>query len=605
MFLPRLWNKYSLNRLSILAITVWVAHFFYYRDFGLYEDDYAFISPALGWELSDFLNHAKNVFANWPQGRPIGFTLPQLFSLIGAQLGGIHVIYLIAYIIITINAFLFYRLLKKITYESIAFSGAFAFCLFPADTTHLFLMHALGLQTSITFLLIACNSYLSGKRILPYVIIIGSLLTYESPFMVFLGIPLLRDKLKWDLSLRKELIRHGAILAGIILVYGLIRINMGETRVMEAGSNLWNTFATPLKIGAALFIGPAVSLGLFFYGPIYTLLHWNWQLSIVFIICLVFFTWVHRRLTFDDFKTGDDINFLALPNKFIRNREFIQIIEQYSELVKFLLAAGIMLCSAYLLSFTHFPPIARFGRQTSMQLAAAFGGSLIFVTVCSALVSVSKSNRVHNQRVFLISLYFSLLVTYRFSIQLDVKQAWHNQQNFWSCAVENLPDMTDGTVIFVSDHDLPQTRYLLTNSWADPVILRQVFNFPDDWKNPPRLFVVDRNWTDRLIREGDDFMWEVPMATWPKHWEYLPNSNVILLELEQGQLIRKFGSININGQEIKLKPMPDNTRLDFERGPLYRYLVDETGCQSFLHEDKDAIFLHGMQGNEIASVKSE
>jgi hypothetical protein len=69
-------NKHALSTLACLALTIWVAHFFHFRDFGFYEDDYAVVSPAIGWNLSDLLNHAARVFVAWPQGRPLFFSLP-------------------------------------------------------------------------------------------------------------------------------------------------------------------------------------------------------------------------------------------------------------------------------------------------------------------------------------------------------------------------------------------------------------------------------------------------------------------------------------------------------------------------------------------------
>lgn len=160
-----------MQRTAVLVLTVWVAHFFYFRQFGLYEDDYAIVSPAIGWSLSQFLENTANVCWVWPQGRPLNFLLPSLASYIGTQLGGLHVTYLLAYAIVSLNAILFYFLLQRISSQAVALIGAFAFSLFPADTTHIFLTHAFHLQTSMTFLLVASLCYLSGQRILSYVLI--------------------------------------------------------------------------------------------------------------------------------------------------------------------------------------------------------------------------------------------------------------------------------------------------------------------------------------------------------------------------------------------------------------------------------------------------
>jgi hypothetical protein len=563
-------TKDALKILPVLALTIWVAHFFYFRSFGFYEDDYALVSPAMGWSLSDLFDNAVLVFRAWPQGRPLNFLLPPFFSFIGTQLGGLHVTYLIAFSIVTLNAFLFYVLLKNVSSETAAVIGTLTFCLFPADTTHIFLTHAFHLQTSLTFFLIASLCYLSGRQILPYVIIPGSLLAYESPFMVFLAIPLLKSK--WDRVLAKELIRHVAILLGIMLLVVVIRASVGEERVAEMGASISSAVRIPLKIGIALLLGPAVSLALFLYGPVRTLFHWDWQLTIIFVACLVFFMWVLRRLKFDSLEEKCDHQ-ITFRSPILTYAGTAQFPMHYLGTAKLLLAAVLMLCLAYVVSFTHFPPIARYGRETSVHLAAAFGGSLIFGCISSAFVSAANAYRLKNYAVVVLALYLSLLVAYRFSIQFDFKQAWENEREFWTSAIENLPDMTDETVVFVLDHDLPKTRYILTNSYADAIILAQMFQFPGDWKNPPRLFVVHNDWTEHLIREGDHFKWEVPTAALWSHWEVLPNSNVILLEIDHGKLARRFGSINVNGQTLELKPMPPNAKMSWEKRPLYDYLI--------------------------------
>lgn len=526
-----------------------MAHFFHFRAFGFYEDDYAHLSPAIGWRVSDLVNYAAQVFVTWPQGRPLNFLLPPLFFFIGSHLGGLHVAYLIAFVIETVNAWLFYVLLKRVSTDTIALTGALAFCLFPADTTHSFLVHAFHLQTSLTVLLIASLCYLSGQRLLSYLIAPASLMAYESPFMVFLAVPLLKHT--WDRALAKELVRHIAILSGILIVVLVIRASVGEERVTDMGSSLSIVIA---RIGAAVLIGPPVSLSLFGYGPIRTLFHWQWPLTLVFVAALVLFIWALGRMS-----------------------DTSQPPPVHPEVARLMLAGIVMLCLAYVASFTHFPPIARYGRATSVHLAAAFGASLIFGCVSSLFLAVAAAHRLKKQGVVALALYLSLVVAYGFSIQLDFKQAWSNQRAFWTGAIGNLPDMMDETIVFVIDEGLPRTRYIFTNSWADPTMLRQMFQFPAQWKNPPRLFVVHRDWPERVVDHGTQFKWKVPTATWWSHWETLPNANVILLEMERGRLVRKSGHIDVHGRSFDLKPMPRDASLNLRKGPLYDYVIIETG----------------------------
>jgi hypothetical protein len=232
-----------------------------------------------------------------------------------------------------------------------------------------------------------------------------------------------------------------------------------------------------------------------------------------------------------------------------------------------------MLGLAYGLSFTHFPPTALVGRMTSVHLAATFGGALLFACLCQSFLAFAQSRRLKNIAIILFSLYLSALGAYCFSVQLDFKQAWQNQQTFWTNAIGQMPDLADGTMIFILNHDLPATRYIRTNSWADPIMLAQIFRFPSTWKAPPRLFVVPSDWTKSFVQKNGQLLWQVPAATWVAHWEVLPDSNLILLEMENGSLVRRYGSILINGQTLHLKPLSPNPSPDWKKGVLYPLLI--------------------------------
>jgi hypothetical protein len=327
------------------------------------------------------------------------------------------------------------------------------------------------------------------------------------------------------------------------------------------------------KVIAAAFIGPAVSLGQFVYAPVRTLFTWNWELTVVFAVCLGIFTWVFRRLKIDSVGEKRE-HVLAFNSKYLSANGIVRVCPLFPSIAKLLLVATIMLCLSYTLSFTHFPPIATRNRMTSVHLAAAFGGSLLFACFCSICLSVADAYRFRNRALFVLALYMSLVVAYRFSIQLDFCEAWQDQRSFWTNAIEKLPDMKEGTIVFVLDHDLQRTRYIASNSWADDLLLRQILTFPKQWKNPPQLFVVDDRWTESVFREGHTLKWAVGWSG--GNWDVLQNANVILLEMETGKLMRRFGVINIGGEELELKPLSPEVSRDWQKGPMYSYLIDET-----------------------------
>jgi hypothetical protein len=136
--LARAVARESVQVLGLLALVTSVATFLHLRQFGLYEDDYFFVGEVIGNDPA-FLIQRLGYYASWPQGRPIGFFLPNFFSLVGYKLGGMHALYLLGFAIVLLNAFLFYILLRRRFSRTVAVSGALFFGVFPADTTEILL----------------------------------------------------------------------------------------------------------------------------------------------------------------------------------------------------------------------------------------------------------------------------------------------------------------------------------------------------------------------------------------------------------------------------------------------------------------------------------
>ena len=131
----------------------------------------------------------------------------------------------------------------------------------------------------------------------------------------------------------------------------------------------------------------------------------------------------------------------------------------------------------------------------------------------------------------------------------------------------------------LADADLTKVfryrSFIETHSWADPIILENLYKFPDNWKNPPRLFTVSNDWIGDIKQTGDGLIWLVPSATWPEHNEVLPISNVIVLHEEDGKLVRKEGSLNVNNELLLLKTaIPNSPKLPYQKTRVYTLLFN-------------------------------
>jgi hypothetical protein len=504
------------------AILVWVAQFHHFRELGLYEDDYFFISEAMGKDTGYLLSRFQTAFTVLPQGRPFGFFLPDLLSFIGDKLGGLPAIYLIGFGVVTLNTFLCYRLLRVRLPVAPASVGAAVFCLFPADTTKILLTHDFQLQPSLTFALLAALAYASNRRLLAYILGAGALLTYENGYLALFALPLFVRP--WDRSLPRALLVHAAALIGVLAVVVAARIVTGEGRA--AGSVGGIGELAPALLGS-LVLGPARSAAAMFYGPLKAVPGWDLEtisLAILSLLGFVALLWRTRH----EARKG-------------QRTQAIQIG-----------AAGLaMLVVGYGLAYTHFPPNAIIGRGTSVHLGATLGMSVLAAAVAWWLI-LSLRPRVATA---LLAGYVALAVGYYVTIERDFMRSWQLQRTFWQQVVECCSDLQDGTVLLYELNPAEETNFIFTNSWADPLVLGETFAFPSTWSVAPRLFSLTQ-WLDRVQPDGEDQLrWWVPGAVRDEHWEVLPQDNVILVRRDpDGGLMRVAGSLDIGGRILQLKP---------------------------------------------------
>jgi len=501
----------------LCAALAWLAQFHHFADFGLYEDDYWFISEAMGKDPSYLLARLQTAI-HLPQGRPFGFFLPDLLSWVGDKLGGLPAIYLLGFLVVSLNTYLCYRLLRARVPLAAAAVGAAVFCLFAADTTKIFLTHDFQLQPSLTFALLSGLAYAARRPALAYVLSAGSLLAYENGFLGLFALPLLLRP--WDRRLPRELVRHVLILVGIIALAVMVRFLVGESRATESVGSVGEIVP---KVVGSLLIGPPRSLAAMLIMPARALPTWDIETAILGILTLALF--------------GALLWYLPRPGG--RRREALEVG-----------AAGlVMLVLSYLLAFTHYPPVALVGRGTSVHLGATLGMAVVGAAVAWLVLQAWP-----RLGVAVLAAYVALAAGYYVIIERDFITSWHLQRAFWRQVAACCSDVQDGTVLLYELQPDQETTFIFTNSWGDALVLGETLRFPSEWTSPPRLFsLVD--WQSRVQADGAGLRWWVPAASWDEHWEPLPQGNVILLRrTSAGQLERVTGSVEVAGHSLALKP---------------------------------------------------
>lgn len=543
----------------LLGLVIWLSHFLQIRSFGFYEDDYSLVAPFITAPTGEDVALMWRRFTMTAQGRPVGFFAAVLFSRVGYELGGVAGIYALAFLLIWFNAVMLHRLVGHCLpeYPRAAIVAALVYALYPADTTKILLTHSLILQVSVAFLLAACLLYLHRRYFFSYLVICGSLLSYESGFITFLAAPLLSGS-GVDRSWR-NLLRHMVVMGCILAVAAVLRSLSREARIAELSLVKAASLAS-----LSFVIGPAMNVMLFFRAVSVSV----WEYS-GFLLPLACFLLTGAMLALCPEKNNDSD--LSGRTQLLSNSGQWREIDV--KLTKLLVAGLAMLGASYLLSFTHFPPTAAVGRMTSVHLCASVAGALTAASCWQIMYNACRNYWQRWLTLTLLVVSFALLAGYHGNIQSDFAASWRYQKSFWRQVTTLCPDLSDGTVIWVKRGSLPQTTYIQTNSWADLIVLRKIYRFPAEWKHPPRLVMVDK--LEELVRVGKNgLVWDVPAAYWAPHSEAVPHGNVILLEARGERLQRVNSNPAVQGSEIVLKPLAPDLQTHFPRTAAYTCLIE-------------------------------
>jgi hypothetical protein len=543
-------NNKSLKITTFLTIALitWIAHFWYFNHLGLYEDDYAFIGNILTMDFSRFVDSVKNMNLAFFQGRVVGFNILFFSAYFAGKLGGLPLIYISAYLLALTNNILFYLFLQRLWNQPIfVLTGTLAFTLFPADNTRAFLTH-IHILPALTFLLLAFLSYLNDKKFWSYLLITASFLSYETCFLLFITAPFLTKKPQSEIF--KELIKHLFILGTIFLVVLILRKLTGDSRVGDL--DIATAIFTPIR---QIITGPFVCLGTFVYRPWQTLHNLRGELLIFVPLSLLMLLWLFlQNSRFSGLNSGENW----------------PIIKQLSLL-------GIsLLFLAYPLTFT-VPATLISGRDSRVHAAAVVGASILGGILGYLIVYLANSYRQKNLAALLLATYFSLLIGFGIIVQQQNKLSWKYQQAFWADVIQLAPDLNDGQVILVDAPSLPWGSQLYPFAWSMPSVVGQLYQFPWQWKNVPKLYKLNPDWQLKIAANGEIALNnDNGLLFFYYPWEparQVKTSEIILLQEKDGKLVRTTTPIVAGAKKFSFKPLTNSTIDSFDKGYLYDYLI--------------------------------
>ncbi|MCT0253152.1 hypothetical protein KQ311_04740 [Synechocystis sp. CS-94] len=531
----------------LLIVVTWFARFLLVKDFGLYEDDWAFTSTAINNSLEQNWWRLTSALQTFWQGRPLHMAFLTFIPFWGAKLGGIQALYVIGFILISLNACLWFSFVRRVTHSTYgALIASLFFCLYPADTTFSLLQHLFGLQTALLCILLALHLYITissseilnfGLKGTSYLFAILSLLNYESLFLIFFSAPLFRPQ---HSSRRQKIVHYIAVFV-IAIIYLLIRRLAGESRVSEMGGII-----ALKKITQQVALGPLVSLGSFVLRPIQVLnqlLGHYWPALVIssilfFVILINLFNLTWRQdntcvLTFWRrwLMVGLLMTFLAYP-------------------------------SALLLSVTVID-----GRASRVHFSASLGTTFIFACFWILLLLATRTEKFKRYLALsLLSLQLGLLFTFCLDIQYQYRLSWQLQQAFIKDVITLSSDLQENTVILVQAPSLATGKQINPFDWSLPLVLESIYLFPSDWQFSPKIYRLysEANfpdyWQEHILKNNQFILSQNNLGL----YFYLPweperivdAKNVILLVEEEDSLVRRDYIIGNSGQRIALKMKP-------------------------------------------------
>jgi hypothetical protein len=390
------------------------------------------------------------------------------------------------------------------------------------------------------------------------------LFSYETTFPVFFAAPLLAYD--WDKKLLKKLILHAAILLGMLGAVYFLRSIIGEGRV--SGMGLREIFVTPFVHMAQ---GPFVSLGTYLYRPLQAIRNVNLEVLLAVGLSFpVFFLILSKLHLVEIPKLQESLGHL-------KNKAYNRLPEKLRSLLKLMISGAVMLVLAYPLTYT-VRAYAISGRDTRVHFAAVVGASIVLAAVLYLFLSYLKTHWKKTPAVILVALLFSLLFGYGFVIQRDYRLAWDHQQEFWTELLPLIQDAGEGTVILVEPDGLQYTRQIDGNTWNLPRILDQIYQFPDDWEDPPRVYRLSETWEQALAYDGSNLSLDgASTVAPPSLYQVVDSRNVIFIETHTCELVRRIDPLSLNGNTYPLKQPPDEIAAPlsaYEKGFLHSYLVD-------------------------------
>jgi hypothetical protein len=521
-----------------------VVHYSHFRDLGLNGEDYSHPFMSLDKDPWFVLALAKDSASKLLhgslglEGRLLGHFLDQALASMGWMLGKVPGLQIVSLLITTACSCVMYRIFAQRGEFLLGFLAALFLSLYPAYALRQYINAQFWLMPSLLFMLLAVKSLVAGRRVAPYAFIACSLVTYESPVFPFMAAPLLLD-VKWDGRFFKKFAVHLLILAVMIAVIFWLRSAEREGRVMELGEYL---SGVPGRVAIFISYGTFISVVYSAYhAAIYLFRHRGAETLATAAIFAPAFAY---------------ILYAARTNSTGSNAAYVKT--AFAGVIFIMLAYAVGFFPYYRITMLA-PKATLAGVVSRVHMAASFGTAIFFSSSCLLLMNAVGA-RTRLLAACLIALLLAAFAGYSHAVQDYYRDGWRYQRCLWSKIIEQAPDVSEGTVIFVDQRGLPLAEdHPAGFSWY--TLLRSfpyIYEFPRQWDVKPTVALRYREWKEKPgVRQGTAGV-EINLAPWHSEprWVSVEQGNLIYFKAYRGDISRFDGVLDLDGHKIRLKPKP-------------------------------------------------
>jgi hypothetical protein len=550
---------------ALILLTALFAHFVLLSRFGIYEDDYILTLPVMKWSPSEWVGQLWDSLVHPLNARPINHFVRRLIFFLTIKDGHIQTGYLLSLFWVSLNGFMLFRLLRTELGHAAGYVGAIFYLLYPADTCRQILMHQTDLHLGATILFSSLLLYQANKPILSFLVAALSLLNYESFYLPFLAAPLIIQ------SVNKCKVRNVTLHTVIFFILGgfvfVCRDLLGEPRSAQVFSDAGQI---PLRILTACALGPLIGMREAVNRPLDALLHaepYGYLLGSL-IACGCFFLLKRQIQTGarcqEPSESKDDARKMAL-----------------------ILLGGIFVWSfSYFLSFRddYYPPITTIGRLSAVHTVGEIGAAIAFA-VCFKILAKALRQRGLTILLVILSIYFGLLTAFAVHIQASEFVAeQERQKEVWQTIIQQIPDLAeDDVVLLEASNDrivMPVTQGFPEFGQVNyfPLGLPYFINFPNDWRQSPRVFGLWRECEFEDTPMGRK-LHSPPWA--PALWPVIRDNHFIYFRVDKNRLVRINEAIDIRGKMFTPKVEGPATNISLTPSELFENIFGEADSKKW------------------------